>query len=293
MRSSEVGVDHRLIALYFRRQTFGDRFAVFQHRDAVAQAHHQLDVVLDQQHGLAFVLDLDQQLAQRQLFGGVHAGGRLVERQQLRIGGQRAGDFQAELIAIRQETRGALGELADADEVQQLLGALADRRFFQARGLVAEHGAEHALMGAHVAADHDVFQRRHLAEQTDVLEGAGDAGLGHFMRRGRRIRLAGQLESARVRLIQAGDDVEEGGLAGAVRPDQAVDLALHDLDADIGQRLQAAEALVDAGDIQYDLFAHHFLRQPSRRTTLRVYRCRRRAGPRAWARATGRPDGSA
>src|SRR5471032_2496517 len=137
------------------------------------------------------------------------------------------------------------------------------------------------------------FSSAVIAKQTDVLEGAGDAGLGHHMRRGWRIRLAGQLEGAGVRLVQAGDDVEEGGLAGAVRPDQAVDLAFHDLDADVGQRLQAAEALVDAGDIQYDLFAHDFLRQPSRQTTLRVYRCRRRAGPRAWARATGRPDGSA
>src|SRR5471030_424480 len=113
------------------------------------------------------------------------------------------------------------------------------------------------------------------------------------MRRGRRIRLAGQLEGASVRLVQAGDNVEESGLAGAIRADQAVDLAFHDLDADVGQRLQATEALVDAGDIQYDLFAHGFLRQPSRRTTLRVCRCRRLAGLRAWARATGRPGGSA
>ena len=32
--------------------------------------------------------------------------------------------------------------------------------------------------------DHDVFQRRHLGEQPDVLEGARNAGLGHFMHRG-------------------------------------------------------------------------------------------------------------
>ena len=91
---------------------------------------------------------------------------------------------------------------------------------------MAEDRAEHALMGAHVAADHDVFQRRHFAEQADILEGTRNAGLGHFMRRRRRIRFAGQLEGAAVGLIQAGDDIEEGGLAGAVGADQAVDLAL-------------------------------------------------------------------
>jgi hypothetical protein len=40
-----------------------------------------------------------------------------------------------------------------------------------------------------VAAHHHVFQRRHFAEQADVLEGTGDAGLGHFVRRARRIGL--------------------------------------------------------------------------------------------------------
>ena len=38
-------------------------------------------------------------------------------------------------------------------------------------------------------------------------------------------RGAAELEAARVGRVQAGDDVEEGGLAGAVRADQAVDLA--------------------------------------------------------------------
>jgi hypothetical protein len=106
-----------------------------------------------------------------------------------------------------------------------------------------------------VASDHDVFQRRHFAKQTDVLEGARNAGLGHRMRRRGRIRLAGQLETAAVGLVQAGNHVEKGGLAGAVRADQADDLARADLDADIGQRLQAAEAFIHAGDIE-EKFAH-------------------------------------
>ena len=105
-------------------------------------------------------------------------------------------------------------------------------------------------MGADVAPDHHVLERRHLGEQADVLEGAGDAGLGHFVHRRRLVGLAGQLEGAAVGRVQAGHHVEEGGLAGAVGADQAVDLAALDGDADVGQGLQAAEALGDAGDLE-------------------------------------------
>jgi hypothetical protein len=45
-----------------------------------------------------------------------------------------------------------------------------------------------------MAPDHHVLQRRHLGEQADVLEGAGDAGLGHLVHRRRLVGLAGQLE---------------------------------------------------------------------------------------------------
>ena len=55
-------------------------------------------------------------------------------------------------------------------------------------------------------------------------------------------------------LEQTGDDIEEGGLSGAVGADQAVHLATLDGDAYIGQRLQAAKALGDASHVQ-----HHIL----------------------------------
>ena len=48
-----------------------------------SQAHHQLHVVLDQQHGDAVGADGCNNFRRRGGFGGVHAGRRLVERQQL------------------------------------------------------------------------------------------------------------------------------------------------------------------------------------------------------------------
>jgi hypothetical protein len=45
----------------------------------------------------------------------------------------------------------------------------------------------------------------------------------------------------------AGDDVDQGGLAGAVRSDETDDLARREIEADVVQRDEAAEALGHAG----------------------------------------------
>ena len=50
---------------------------------------------------------------------------------------------------------------------------------------------------------------------------------------------------ARGRVVDPGDDVEERGLARAVRPDQADDRAARDVEADVVDRDQAAEPLGD------------------------------------------------
>jgi hypothetical protein len=54
-------------------------------------------------------------------------------------------------------------------------------------------------------------------------------------------RPPGEPDVARTRLVDAGDHVEYGGLARAVRPDQADDLPLADAEVKFRQRPQAAE----------------------------------------------------
>ena len=55
-------------------------------------------------------------------------------------------------------------------------------------------------------------------------------------------RLALEVQLAGVRAVEPGDHVERGGLAGAVRADQADDLALAHVERDVVQRDDAAEA---------------------------------------------------
>src|SRR5699024_5895516 len=87
----------------------------------------------------------------------------------------------------------------------------------------------------------DVVNDRHLFEQTDVLEGAGDAGTDDLVGLFAVHPLAAQVEGALGGHVDAGDQVEDGGLARAVGADQPHQLGLADLDVEIVHRLEPAE----------------------------------------------------
>ena len=96
---------------------------------------------------------------------------------------------------------------------------------------------------AAMLADHHGFQHGQMRKQPDVLEGAGDA-LERALGRARVVhRLALECDLAGVGGQHAGDQIEERGLAGAVRSDQGVDVAGRHLDLEIVERVEAAEAL--------------------------------------------------
>ena len=66
------------------------------------------------------------------------------------------------------------------------------------------------------------------------------------MHSSRLIRLSSQLKRATVGRVEACDDVEERGFAGAVRANQAIHLTAFNGHVDIGQSLQAAKSFGDA-----------------------------------------------
>ena len=236
--------------------------------------------MLDQKDRDAAGANPHQELAQRGFLGCVHSGGRLVQRKQPRIGGERPRDLEAALIPVRERARQVVRVAVDADLVEQLPGAAADRGLLGAGAPRAQHRVERIGVRAYVASDHHVLERRHVRKQANVLEGARDPGLCHPMRIGRPVRMTAQLERARIGCHEAGQHVEESRLAGAVGPDQPVDLALVDLDLDARQRLQASKALVDRTGPQHAL--SHFGIPPLPRRG----RCRTRAAILVRATAT-------
>src|SRR6185369_16510252 len=63
-------------------------------------------------------------------------------------------------------------------------------------------------------------------------------------------RLAVEADVARIRPVHAGDEIEERRLPRAVRPDDAHDLALVDMDVELLDALQAAKALRDSVQLE-------------------------------------------
>src|SRR5882757_10124481 len=89
--------------------------------------------------------------------------------------------------------------------------------------------------------DRDVLQHGHVGHQLDVLEGAGDPKLDHLLGRCVGDLLAQHGDLAAGCGQHAGDQVEGGALAGAVRADQRDDLAGVDVERDVVDGDHAAE----------------------------------------------------
>ena len=81
--------------------------------------------MLDQEHRDSGVADGSYSLDQLDLLGGVHAGGRLVEKQQLGIGGKSPSDLDQPLLAIGQGGHRPIGQVLDADHCQRFQTPLA------------------------------------------------------------------------------------------------------------------------------------------------------------------------
>src|SRR5262249_39768964 len=84
---------------------------------------------------------------------------------------------------------------------------------------------------------------RQIAERLDDLEGAGDAGARHFVR-----RLAGDLtpiedDPPAIGSRETGQTVKARRLAGAVRAEESQDLTLLDSERDDVERNEAGKAL--------------------------------------------------
>ena len=165
------------------------------------------------------------QAAQRHLFRGVETGRRLVQEKQLGLGGHGPGDFEAALIAVRQVAGGVVGACVDAHERQQF-HRLIERLLLLATGTPqpGERGG-HACAVARVGGDHHILESSHFAKEADVLEGAGYTSVGDLvLLAAARSEFPAKLIDPAGRLVHPGYHIKHGGLAGAVRTDEAGDL---------------------------------------------------------------------
>ena len=175
-------------------------------------------------------------------------GGRIVEQQQLGVGGKRADDLQTTLGAVRQRAGLLVCQMLHIKDGQQLHGALVGSLLVLPIRRQAQHALKAGVTLLVMQADLNVILHRHGIKQANVLEGTGNTHAVDLVDRLARGVLAIEQDGAVRGLVHLGEQVEDRGLTGAVGADQTGNLGLADSQAKVVDCLKATElnAQVDA-----------------------------------------------
>ena len=197
--------------------------------DAVAQRLDLGEDVAGQQHGRAVLGDPVDLAVEHLLHERVEAAGRLVEEVQLGRG--REGGDERDLLPVALRVRAAL--LARI-ELERLAEPLLARAVVGLVGRAAPQAAEQVdrLAAGEVRPDRDVA--RHVRDATVQCGGLGPRVAAEERRLASR------------RTGQPQQDAERGGLPGAVRSEEAVDLAGVDREVESVEGDGAPEPLLEA-----------------------------------------------
>ena len=211
--------------------------------------------MLDEHDGdLEHVADLDDVLHEFLRFGGVHAGGGLVEQQQRRVRCQSADDLQTALRAVGQRAGLHVCHVLHIENGQQLQRALVRGALLPPVARQAEYALKRGIRLLIVQADLHVILDSEVTEKADVLERAGNAHavdlLGRFAGGVHAVKQNG----AAGRLIDLGKEVKNGGLARAVRADQPGDLGAADGEIEVVHGAKSAEIDAEMAAFQHGCF---------------------------------------
>ena len=181
---------------------------------------------LDQRDGAVDVLD-------------AHAGGRLVEQEQPGSSARARASSRARFWPYASEPASTPGPVGEADLLEQV-HARGGGTGASASGS-ARTGSPSPVGEARASSTWST--QRHLVEQAGDLERAGHAEVDDLLRAEPGDVAVAEVDRARGGGQEAGEQVEQGGLAGAVRADQGVHAALGDVEVDALHGGEAAELL--------------------------------------------------
>ena len=224
--AAEIGFRDGRIAPHFGGRALGDLAAEIQDMNAVGDVHHDPHLVLDHQYGNAkLVADIEHEAGDVLGLLLVHARDHFVEQQQLRLAGQCPRQLDALLLAVGQRADDGVADVLDLEEFNDVLDPLAGLDLLAPGAAEEDHGIEHVGTQMGVPAGQDVLDHGAVLEQRQVLKGAPDPDSGKA-RGGDGCEVDTVEQDAAPGWPQhAGDHVEQRGLAGAVRADDAADFA--------------------------------------------------------------------
>ena len=216
--------------------------AVADDRDAVGDPLDLVHAVRDVDHPGVGLHEAADQAVQDLDLGVVERRRRLVHDQQLGVVGQRLADLDHLLLGDREAADELLGPQRQMEALDQL-----------ARLRVEPALVEEEPRAARLAPDEEVLRDREVGHQVELLVDDADAELLRVLGRDRLVGLAVEEELALVGVVDAGQQLHQRRLAGAVLADQREDLAGVQVEVHVLERLDAGEALADALDVEEEL----------------------------------------
>src|SRR5262245_42712596 len=275
MGRADVGFEDFGILRDLRIRSLGEHRPALEDRDGVGEVLDDAEVVLDHQNRPVRGNLLDEighpahVLVSHPLRG-------LVEQHELGLERERRRDLQGALAAVGQLDGDRLGERAEVDRSEQFERALVERVEAFLRPPEVELGAELALQR-----DPDVLEHGEVREHRRDLKRADNAAPRDLRR-----PLGGDVvpvidDPALGRREELGEEIEDRGLASAVRSDQSVDASSSDLQVDVAYGDEALELLGEVAGFEDVIGAHAAGRASLARATADET-------PRAVARSTVR-----
>jgi hypothetical protein len=233
-----IGVDHGDLddggahrGLQLGRGAFGDLLPAVDHRDQVGQAVGLLEVLGREQHRRAVGHELLDHHPEVVAAGRVESGGRLVEEEHRRAVHEGGAEVEPSPHAPGVGAGRTIGRVGQPELLEELVGPGHVDRLREMGQLTDQ---PQVLLAGQVLVD-----RRVLAGQPDALaDGLRVASHVDAQHRGQ----------AGIRAEDRGEDAHGGGLAGAVRAEQAEDGAPLDLEVDPVEGDHVAEVLDQALD---------------------------------------------
>lgn len=146
----------------------------------------------------------------------------------------------------------------DLEEVDDVLHPTAVLHLLNLGGAKPEHALEPILLHTDVAPEEQVLDHRHLGEQLNVLERAGDAELSDEVGAMPHDRLALPVDVALLGSVHLGDGVEDRRLSCAVRTDDRKKLTLINVETHVMDGSDATKPQGDAVGFE-DVFAHDLI----------------------------------
>src|SRR6202030_4654239 len=176
---------------------------------------------------------------------GGDAGCRLVEQNDLRIERERGGDVEQLLLALGERRGGCVQPAIETEDARHFARAGADRRV---GGKAREQMPALAL--ARDERGCDGLLDGELRKDRNELKRACESLLGKFDRTDAGDALSPKQNVAGRGLKEPGEQVDQGRLAGAVRPDGGDELVGGNSDADVLQRAEFAESFADPAGLE-------------------------------------------